>query len=146
MFLHYAFFYDNVLNHKRSSTGQFYILLHVLFILCLNTITVAFELFIKAEKYFLPSTVLFALALLGFYACLLGMNHYAKPVYQSHGTLIKVGIGLMALYILSEYLYMDNPLRVSEITTMYVYTNLFASVYLYLKKTGKRFVIGHDID
>lgn len=146
MFLHYAFFYDNVLNHKRSSTGQFYILLHVLFILCLNTITVAFELFIKAEKYFLPSTVLFALALLGFYACLLGMNHYAKPVYQSHGTLIKVGIGLMALYILSEYLYMDNPLRVSEITTMYVYTNLFVSVYLYLKKTGKRFVIGHDID
>ena len=41
---------------------------------------------------------------------------------------------------------MDNPLRVSEITTLYVYTNLFASVYLYLKKTGKRFVIGHDID
>ena len=121
-------------------------MIHVFFILCLNTLTIAFELFIKEAPLAYRSSVIFTLALCGVYLSLMALSYYAKPEYKSIlGPMLGIGLLIMAVYLALDIFFAGNRVIVGEITTAYVFLNVFLNIYLYLKNIGRKPVFGHEI-
>ena len=89
MFLSYGFFYDNVLDHHKKTSGLGFLVIHVIMILAINSTTIALELMARPLIPMFPKTIWMVITMFIYYICLLSIERYAKEQF-------KLGFGSMS--------------------------------------------------
>lgn len=107
MFLSYGFFYDNVLDHHKKTSGLGYLVIHVIMILAINSTTIALELLSRPKIPVFPKTMWMAITMFIYYICLICTERYAKEQlkmdYASFVKIAAVLIGYIVLMLLAGH-------------------------------------------
>lgn len=125
MFLSYGFFYDNVLDHHKKTSGLGYLVIHVIMILGINSTTIALELLARPLIPVFPKTMWMVLTMFVYYICLISTERYAKEqLKMDFASMVKIGI-LLAGYIGLMLLAGHNQLLGAIITVIFVFGIFF---------------------
>ncbi|SFG34609.1 low temperature requirement protein A [Oribacterium sp. WCC10] len=125
MFLSYGFFYDNVLDHHKKTSGLGYLIIHVIMILAINSTTIALELLARPMVPIFPKTIWMVITMFIYYICLIMTERYAKEqVKMDYKSMVKIVI-LMIGYTVLMLLAGHNQLIGSLITVSFVYIVFF---------------------
>ena len=146
MFLSYGFYYDNVLDHHKKTSGLGMLLLHVPLIIVINSTTIALEFFAREGMHSTLRPVFLLVMMILYYGLLLGINHYGKPIGFLNERYLILLLLLLAFYIPGIILSADEPRFSTLFTLLYVYLHLGLQLWQYKRKTGKPLHIGRYLE
>ncbi|MBP3239628.1 MAG: low temperature requirement protein A [Oribacterium sp.] len=125
MFLSYGFFYDNVLDHHKKTSGLGFLVIHVIMILAINSTTIALELLARPLVPIFPKTMWMVITMFIYYVCLLMTEKYGKEHsklgYKSMGKILMLMVGYTLLMLFAGH----NQLLGAIITVVFVYLIFF---------------------
>ena len=125
MFLSYGFFYDNVLDHHKKTSGLGFLVIHVIMILAINSTTIALELLARPMVPIFPKTMWMVITMFIYYVCLLMTEKYGKTHgklgYKSMGKIFVIMVGYTVLMLFAGY----NQLIGAIVTVVFIYLIFF---------------------
>lgn len=142
MFLQYGFYFDNILEHHKRTSGLGFLSLHVVLICSINSVTIALEFFSREGMAQFPRLLFLLLSMISYYILLVGVDRYAKDCFRSMGRLFFCTGALILLYVPAVLFLGRSPFSAITITMLYVFANFTGILILYRKKTGRKLELG----
>ncbi|MBR1856201.1 MAG: low temperature requirement protein A [Oribacterium sp.] len=130
MFLSYGFFYDNVLDHHKRTSGLGFLVIHVIMILAINSTTIALELMSRPLVPLFPKTIWMVITMTIYYICILSIERYAKEHFKfGFDSMAKIFL-ILAAYTGLMLIFGYNQAVGALITVVFV----FGIFFLFLRR------------
>ena len=129
LFLAYGFFYDNVVDHHRKTSGIGYLGIHVVMILAINSTTIALELLAGEGPHIYLKTLWMVITVTVYYYSLILMGYYAKPESGRSHKFIPYSVFLISSYVGLMLFFGENQLLGSTISLCFVYLTLGVMIH-----------------
>ena len=130
MFLSYGFFYDNVLDHHKRTSGLGFLVIHVIMILAINSTTIALELLSRPLVPLFPKTIWMVITMTIYYICILSIERYAKEHFKfGFDSMAKIFL-ILAAYTGLMLIFGYNQAVGALITVVFV----FGIFFLFLRR------------
>lgn len=141
LFLCYAFYYNNMHDHHRKTSGLWYLSLHVPLIMVINSITIILELCAEDEIPGRPKIIMLVALVSAYYILLLLIEWYAKPEFSKNRHIVIVTIALLIGYAFTMYLVGSIPVLAIVYTLIVAGMELGIMVHFFQRISGRRFSI-----
>ncbi len=139
MFLLYGFFYDNVLDHNRNTSGLGYLTIHVALILAINSTTIALELVARASEGMVEfqKSLFLVLTMAAYYCLILLTEQYCKPAFHKDGQFIGIVFSILLMYALFMLLGGNSMIVGGLATIIMVYGILIFAIHTHKGRLKK---------
>lgn len=128
MFMAYAYFNDNILDHHKETSGLAFLFIHVLMILAINSTTVALEYMSHKTGPILAKTMWMVMSQFVYYACLMSTEIYAKPKMKRSYGYVGFVLSILLLYVPLMLGFGSNVIVGKILTVFAVYLILYTLI------------------
>ena len=129
LFSGYGHYYNHLMDPERKTSGNAYMMLHIVMILALNNITAGLEFMQESEFQPVPKTIFLTASILLYYLCILATQRYARVQVASMRSFLWKFLICVIVYCVVTALCYQQPMVSIALTAAFIYLQLYSLHY-----------------